>query len=113
MKQTVFESDSRRLAEHPSDAREAVPVENRRLIRAQCPKCGEVALPPTGVMLAWDIHDSTGCYAFTCPECAVTYCDRAPMHVAITLVLAGASLDLRLPRISLLNGIRSPDGSSR
>jgi predicted RNA-binding Zn-ribbon protein involved in translation (DUF1610 family) len=113
MRQVVRESDSRQLAEYPSAARGEAPVDMRRTIRVQCPKCGEVPMPATEVMLTWDSNDSTGNYAFTCPRCARTYWDLAPTPVAVTLVLAGASLDVRLPPISHLNGIRPIDRRSR
>jgi hypothetical protein len=81
------------------------------VIRATCPKCGEVDLVPASILLHACRGDDEGTYSFMCPACMDDVEKRADRKVIALLISAGVDLEDRSRHPSLFGHDRNePDG---
>jgi predicted RNA-binding Zn-ribbon protein involved in translation (DUF1610 family) len=80
-------------------------------IRTNCPRCGEVEMEASVVLLTVDEASGEGSYSFVCPECLEVVEKPADQKIVTLLLSAGVEVHRAAPVAdAVISSRRTPDG---
>lgn len=80
------------------------------IIRTTCPRCGEVDIGPTSILLHASRGEQEGTYSFTCPACMDDVERPADRKVLALLLSAGVNLEDRSRHPSQFGRVQTEPG---